>query len=310
MRVYRSSFLKTDVDLEELSRLVADALGVAYRLTPLGVKCTYPVFRGDAEGQSPVFVKVGTADEWSRTVALLKEIGDCDYFARPLTEKFVEYRGYAVFVTTWCEGRMVRPEDMNDAQLRSFADGCARLSSVLQRVPRRLVGASENLSPEHVWGLLATYARRHPLAARPLRELLALPPAARSYAGRRLAVVHGDFHVRNYAFAGDRFAHVFDFDKVTEDLACGDFVQALVYRFSVLGLPRDSRRRLVEATRRLLPLVPWPREELAVMANVWRLRFVARRLERHPDSFWTGFDAFRRDRLVRELSQLIQEVEK
>lgn len=308
-----SSFLGQDIDLDELSRVVADALGVAYRLTPVAVKCTYPVFRGDAPGAVPAFVKIGTVEEWSRTVSVLREVGDCDLFVRPLTEKFVGWwgrgrdDGLAVFVFPWRDGRTVFPEDMDEEQAHGFVDGCVRLSRALRRVTAFVPDAESPLSPGRVYASVAGYAARHPLAARPLRELVRLPEAARSYAGRSLAVVHGDFHARNYFFEGGRLSGVFDFDKLTEDLECGDFVQALASRFATMGISSAARRRLGEVTRRMLSFAPWPRDELALMANVWRLRFAARRVEKHPESPLTGVDAFRRDRLLRELSRIIEE---
>ena len=306
MRVCRSSFLKIDIDLDELSRLVADALGVAYRLAPLGLKCTYPVFRGDAAGEPPVFVKVGTADEWTRTVAILREIGDEPLFTRLLTDRFVSYRNYAVWAMPWREGRPVPLDEMNARQAQSFVEGCARLSRALQRVTSFTPLAGTPRDPKCAWRVVRDYAARHPLAARPLRALLELPEAARAYEGRRLAVVHGDFHARNCAFEGDRLASVFDFDKLTQDLPCGDFVQSVVYRLSELSLPRETRRRLVDVVRRMLAFAPWPREDLALMANVWRLRFAAHRIARHPDALWVGLDAARRDRRLLELSNLVR----
>lgn len=309
---FHSGFLGQDIDLDELSRVVEDALGVAYRLAPVEVKCTYPVFRGDAPGAEPAFVKIGTVEEWSRTMSVLREVGDCDLFVRPLVEKFVGWwgrgreNGLAVFVFPWREGRTVFPEDMDGDQMRGFVDGCVRLSAALRRVTAFCPDADSPLSPDRVYASVAGYAARHPLAALPLRGLVGIPAEARTYLGRRLAVVHGDFHARNYFFDGSRISGVFDFDKLTQDLECGDFVQALACRFATMAVPAGARRRLGEVTRRMLALAPWPRDELALMANVWRLRFAARRTEKHPDSPLTGIDAFRRDRLLRELSRIIE----
>ena len=50
MTTFRSEFLKLDLDLDALAQQVSRALGWACRLTPLPVKCTYPVFRGDGDG--------------------------------------------------------------------------------------------------------------------------------------------------------------------------------------------------------------------------------------------------------------------
>lgn len=314
MARYRSRFLRQDFDLGALSRAVADAVGVRYRLEPVRVKCTWPVFRGVADGAAPAFVKVGSAEEWRRTVSVLREVGDCDLFARPLTEECVGWPDaegrdgrLAVFAFPWREGRSVFPEDMDDAQARGFVDGCVRLSRALRKATSFCPDSESAVSPDRVYALVKGYAARHPHASRPLRGLVRLPAAARTYAGRRRAVVHGDFHARNCLFDGGRLSSVFDFDKMTEDLECGDFVQFLACRFATMGLSSAARRRLAAVTRRMLSAAPWPREELALMANVWRLRFAARRVARHPDSPLTGIDAARRDRLLRQLSQLIEE---
>ncbi len=309
MTVY-SKFLKLEIDLDELARLVARAVGRTYRLRPLDVRCTYPVFRGEAADAAPVFVKVGSPDEWRRTQALLREIGACDLFARMLTAERIDYCGFAVFVSAWKGVRTVPAEDMNAAQVRSFVDGCVRLSVALQGVSSFTPLANSPLAPERLFGVLESYAARHPLAAKGLLPLLSIPAAERTFGqgGGRLCVVHGDFHAKNYGFDGDRFAGVFDFDKLTEGPACGDLASALAERFSLLSLPSASRARLEAVTREVLALSPWPRADLVAAVNVCRLRFAARRIEKHPDSLWVVFDILRRDRRLARLLKLVQEI--
>lgn len=301
-----SKFLKLEIELDELARLVARAVGRTYRLRPLDVRCTFPVFRGEAAGAEPVFVKVGSPDEWRRTQAFLREVGTCDLFARMLTAERLDYRGFAVFVSEWRDLRPVPAEDMNAAQARSFVDGCVRLSAVLQGVTSFTPLAGSPLAPERLFGVLEDYAARHPTAAKGLASLLSIPAAERTFP--RLYVVHGDFHAKNYGFDGDRFAGVFDFDKLTEGAACGDFANALAERFSLLSLPSASRARLEAVTREVLALSPWRCADLVAAVNVCRLRFAARRIEKHPDSLWVVFDILRRDRRIARLLKLVQEV--
>ncbi len=304
-----SEFLNLDIDVGELSRLVAGAAGHSYRLASLHVRCTYPVFRGEAgDGAVPVFVKVGQMDEWLRTRRLLRDVDGCDLFAPLRVTEPLTYRGFAVFVFDWRASRVVFPEDMNGAQAESFVAGCARLSEALQRATAFTPLAASPVAPERLYGVLAKYAADHPLPARGLSRLLSIPPEARTFAGRRLCVMHGDFHAKNFAFDGDRFSSVFDFDQLTEGLAGGDLANALVERFSLLSLPSSSRGRLERVTRRIVSLWPGPREELAIMVNVLRLRYAARRIEKHPDSLWVAFDIVRRDRRIADLLRILKEV--
>lgn len=296
----RSDFLGLDIDLDELSATVAATVGIRYRLTPLAVKCTYPVFRGEAEGAAPVFVKIGTEEEWRKSIALLRDIGTCGLFAPFVSDRPIVYGGHVVFVTEWRETRTVFPEDFTDAQAESFVCGCARLSAALQNAHDYLPLAESPNDPERLYGVVAGYARRHPIAGRLLKALVSIPKAERTYAGHTLAVVHGDFHAKNFGLDGDELASVYDFDKLTQGLACGDFVNALVERFSCHHLSSAARRRLKDVTRKVVAAAPWPREELIIAANVLRLWFAARRIEKHPNSPWVAIDILRRDRKIRE----------
>ena len=287
-------------DLNELTAAITAAVGRTYRLTPLGVKCTYPVFKGEAEGASPVFVKVGTGEEWSRTRDLLKTIGDCGLFARLVTEEPVDYMGHAVFVMEWKESRIVFPEDMNPRQVESFVVGCVKLGEALASAGRRGGDGTETgTAPEELYSDILQYVARHPVMGRLLGDLVTIPEDERTYGDRPRAACHGDFHAKNFGFAGDEFAAVYDFDKLTEGLACSDLVNALMERFSCLGLSRAVRRRLEKVARRIVACVPWPHEELAIACNVVRLQFAARRIRKHPDSAWVAADVWRRDRKLR-----------
>ena len=282
-------------DLDSLTAAIAAVVGRTYRLTPLKVKCTYPVFKGKADDAAPVFVKVGTWEEWTRTRDLLKAVGDCWFFSRLVTEAPIDYRGHAVFVTEWKESRVVFPEDMNPRQIESFVSGCVRLGEALQRA-RAAVRLAD--SPEELYADLLRYVSRHPVMGKLLKGLAEIPENERTYGNRPRAVFHGDFHAKNFGFDGDAFAAVYDFDKLTEGLGCGDLVNALMERFSCFHLSRAARRRLGNVTRRILARCPWPREELVIAANVVRFQFAARRIRKHPDSAWVALDVWRRDRAL------------
>ena len=294
-------------DLDSLTAAIAAVVGRTYRLTPLKVKCTYPVFKGEAAGASPVFVKVGTKEEWTRTRDLLKAIGDCVFFSRFVVEEPIDYKGCAVFVMEWKESRIVFPEDMNPRQIESFVSGCVRLGEALAGASRRGGdGTVTDMSPEGLYGDIVRYVARHSFAGRLLKGLVEIPENERTYGNRPRAVCHGDFHAKNFGFAGDEFVAVYDFDKLTEGLKCSDFVNALMERFSCLGLPRAARRRLWSVTRLILTRVPWPHEELVIAANVVRLQFAARRIRKHPTSAWAAFDVWRRDRRLGEFLDCIR----
>jgi len=297
--------LDLGIDAERLAALVSDALGRPCRLAPLDVRCTYPVYRGETAGDAPVFVKIGTQEEWNRTVRLLKDLGDCPFVPRLLVETPLAYDDHAVFVMQWFEADVVFPEDMSDAQADSFADACRTLSQTLQKTREFTPLADSPLQPERLFAVVQDYVRRHPLAGRLLRGLTEIPVERRTFGDRPLFVLHGDFHAKNFGFAGETFARVIDFDQLTQGLACGDLVNALVERFSCLHLSAAARRRLAERTRRILSRVPWPREELAIACNVLRLRFAVRRLEKHPDSAWVALDVLRRDRKIRAFLEAI-----
>jgi len=290
---------------DELGSVVSRALGREFSLTPLPVKCTYPVFRGESADGRRVFVKLATRAEWNRTAAVLKDVGDCRFFAPLLVADPPEFADGVVMVSEWRESRTVFPEDMSGAQVESFATGCRELSDCLRRAHGFTPLAESVMSPDRLYGVLSAYADRHPLAARLLDGLLSIPEAERTYAGRRLTVVHGDFHAKNLGFEGERFTSVYDFDKLTEGLACGDLVNALVERYSLMRMTSGTRRRLADVARAVFRSSRWPSDEWRIAVNVLRLAFAARRIEKHPDAAWVALDVLRRDRRIRRILEAI-----
>ena len=310
------------VDIARLAARVAEALGRHYALTPLGVKCTFPVFKGTADGAPSIFVKIGLREEWHRTARVVNAASDPyrepssaeqpsearqpkaalpSLFPALLTPSPIPYgEDRVVFISEWREAKMVFPEDMTPAQQQGFVDGCVRLSDALQAVETFTPIAKSPLAPEQLFATLADYAARHPVASRLLKSILSIPEAERTFGSRPLAIIHGDFHAKNFGFAGDALSVVFDFDKLTQGLACGDLGNALMERFSCLGLSRDTRRRLRAATRAIVTAAPWSREDFVITCNHIRLAFAARRIVKHPHSAWVAFDIARRDRRLRE----------
>ena len=279
------------IDKAELEALVAKAIGKAVSLTPLKVRCTYPVFKGDG-----IFVKVGPMDEWSQTVELQRQLKDCPFFARLLVTDPIEYLGYAVFISEWRAAKIVFPEDFTDAQIESFVSGCVELSKSLSTILENRPNLNSKIGDDYA--TLVDYAARHRLVGRLLRPLLSIPESERTFGSHPVTLVHGDFHAKNFAFGGDRFSTVYDFDKLRFGLACGDLVNALVERFSLLSMSRHNRRRLGEVTKKILARQPWPMEEIRIVVNLLRLQFAARRIRKHPNSIWVVFDILRRDRRI------------
>lgn len=308
MKIYHSAFLKLDIDLDELSHILEEAVGEKYELKPLKVKCTYPVFRGKTAAEKfAAFIKICPIEEWKRALTFTREMGTEDLFAQFLTESFIPYKSYAVIAMHWKGGYLVQLDEMNERQAKGLIYGCVHLTQLLQRVKHFTPVVGSPRDPEIAWQVIETYARHHPIASIPMRDLLSLPRDMRTYAGRKLVVVHGDFHAKNYGFMGPNLSSVFDMEKLTQDLACGDFIQTLVYRYSELGLTKDERQRLWDITQYMFHRLPWPREEVLTMIHIWRIRFAAHRIRKHPHAFWTGLDIARRDRRISELIDLYQD---
>lgn len=289
----------------EIQDLVSRALGLEFSLTPLTVKCTYAVFRGRSAAGESVFVKLAPKSEWERTAAVLRDVGDCRFFAKLLVSDPIEYHGLVVMISEWRDSKIVFPEDMASGEIDSFVAGCREFSDCLQRAKDYARIAESPLAPERLYGTVKGYVERHPLAGRLLADLMAIPESERTYAGHELKVVHGDFHAKNLGYVDGRFACVFDFDKLTQGLACGDLVNALGERYSLMGMSASCRRRLADASREIFAKCRWPKDELRIAANVLRLTFAARRIEKHPDSAWVALDVLRRDRRIRAILEAI-----
>lgn len=293
----------------DLEAVISAALGLTYRLTPLPVKCTYPVFRGDAEGAAPIFVKLSSVDDWQRALAVRKALEGCDLIAPFLTDRLLKYGDLAVSVHAWVEGETVFPEDMSEKQMMGFVAGCVRLSEALRQAGETVRARDESRLPETLYRVVAEYGKRHPVAARLLWSLIALPEAHRSPSPERAQLIHGDFHAKNFAFRGDELAQVFDLDQPTVGLPCSDLTDALVERFSVLSLSSAQRRRVRACACEIFSRVPWSREDLETAINILRLRFAARRILKHPNSAWVAVDIARRDCKIREIFNCLKEGE-
>lgn len=292
--------LDLGIDAVELKGLVEKALSTSCRLTPLHLRCTYPIYRCETGDGRKLFVKVGPVGEWERTRRLTDEIGDCELVPKLLVREPVRLGEWAVFIGEWRDVVSVRPEDMTDGQIDGFIAGCREFSAALQAARDYTPVVGSSLDPVSLYEMLVGYVRRHPLAGRLLKPLLEIPEAERTFGARRLFVVHGDFHSRNYGFSGDRLSSVFDFDKLTEGLACEDLVHAFVEEFACLGLSAAERGRLRTVLGRVASKCPWPKEELVISCNVLRLRIACRRIAKHPNAAWTAVDIWRRDRKIRE----------
>ena len=205
----------------------------------------------------------------------------------------------------WREVSTLLPENMSERELDSLVEACNRLSDSLQAVRDFTPLAGSPLDPARLYAVIRDYALRHRFAGRFLKRLLSIPETERTYPASRLKVIHGDFHAKNLGFADGRLAAVFDFDKLTQGRACSDFVNCFGERYSLLRMNRAGRRRLAVAAKYAFGKCPRPREELVAAANVVRLTFAARRLEKHPDSAWIVFDVLRRDRRIRGILKVI-----
>lgn len=287
--------------MQKLDEIVSAALGRTYRLSPLAIKCTYPVYRGEAEGAEPVFVKLGPVEDWRRTLEVRSALADCDLVAPFLTRNLVRFGDLAVSILAWSEGETVFPEDMDDAQIAGFVDGCVRFAAALRRAGAAVKTREVSRLPDTLFTVVADYAKRHPLAARLLGDLPSLPLAKRTPSPEVAQMIHGDFHAKNFAFRGEALGQVFDLDQPTEGLPCSDLMDALVERFSVLSLSQAQRLRLCDRARAIFARVPWSRVELETAINILRLRFAARRIVKHPNSAWVAVDIARRDRKIREV---------
>ena len=300
--------MKASVDTVALAGRLADRLRlVSLDLTPLDVKCAWPVFRGTCFGRDPLFVKLTAPAAAERALSfLLEAAGRCDLLPRPVLAEPLEFGGLSVLCLEWKPARQVNAEDMTDAQRTSFLDGCLRLSAAMAGYGGAVAAPSGD-DPDAYYAKLADYASRHWAAGRLLRPLLLVPEGERTYRGRTLVTIHGDLQPRNYGFDGDRFAAVFDTDDLTKGLPCEDATYAFAERIRRSELPERKRVRALRGFLRMAADSPWPKDEWLVAVNHARLRIAARRLGKHPDSPFVAFDIARRDKPLRRLADALKE---
>ena len=296
-----------NIDVKALSALIADRLRlVAVDLVPLDVECAWPVYRAEAIGREPMFVKVTERAAAERTLEFLAAAAGCPFLPRPVLADAPAFEGHAVICLDWKASERVNAEDMTEGQLGSFVAGCRILSDALARYRGPITPLAEADSPRGQYAALRDYAGRHPVMARLLRPLLDIPETEREYGVRELVIIHGDLQPKNYGFVGDSLAAVYDTDDLTEGLACEDAAYAFTERARRLELSAAMRRRLTELFLRLVELSPWPKDEWLIAVNHARLRIAARRLEKRPDSVFVAFDIARRDKPLRLLVEALR----
>ena len=301
----RDGFFRTGVP-DGLVDLLRDRFGIENpEPVPIDVKCAWPVFRVSGTDGKPMFVKLASSDAAAKTLSFLKSVAGCPLFPVPIAIEPVGFGGFSVLCLEWKDTVQVNAEDMSDAQLDSFLDGCGRMSEALRRYEGAVEVSGED-DPDLQYGRVANYASRHPLLGRLLVPLLSVPAVERSYAGRDLVTIHGDFQPRNYGFTGGRFAAVFDFDALTKGLACEDAAYAFTERARRSELSVRARRRLTTLFLECARKSEWAREDWLVAVNHARLRIAARRLDRHPDASFIAWDIARRDRLLAVLADALR----
>ena len=294
-----------EAELQEIVRMIsarADRPGI--RLLRVPVACRWPVYRGEAPGRPPVFVKVARPAEVRNTLALLASAGACVLLPRPVLAEPLDFGEFSVLCLEWMDSSVLLAEEMTETQLEGFCEGCVALSKSLSQVKVPL-SVRESDDPERQYARVADYAVRHRLAGRLLRKLTGLPTAERTYGARPLVPIHGDLQPKNYGFDGARMAAVYDLEEVRLGLACEDAAYAFTERCRHLG--GERHRRLVSLFLKLMEMSPWPADEWLVAVNHCRLRIASRRLEKHPDGTLVAFDILRRDRPLRKLYDIIRE---
>jgi len=297
------------VDSRKLEDFLADRLRlVSLELRPLKVKCAWPVFKGLSHGVPPMFVKVVPRETAARALAFLSSVRDCDFLPRPVVRELFAYEGHSVLCLEWKDAERVDAEKMTDAQLEGFLAGCRRLAEVLSAYAGDVLPPSDEDAPEVQFAALERYAERHRLVGRLLKPLLGIPESARAYGERVLVIIHGDLQPKNYGFDGDRLAAVYDTDDLTLGLACEDAAYAFTERARRSELTEAERRRLCDLFRRFVAASPWPKDEWKIAVSHARLRIAARRLKSHPDSVFVAFDIARRDKPLRMLAAVLEEV--
>ena len=296
-----------NVDLPHLAAVLSERLHQGLReLAPLGIPCTWPVFRAVTADGRAMFVKVTEKAAAERTLACLGSAGDCPLLPRPIIPEALDFGEFAVLCLDWRETRRVEPERMTEAQFLSFVEGLRCLSEALKSYSGPFSDYAEEDSPESYYDALVRYAARHPLSSRLLKSLLVLPERMRSCAGRELVPIHGDFQSGNYGFDGDRLAAVFDVDDIVPGLPCEDATYAFTERLRHSELTDDERRRIIDLFLRMVGMLPWPLEDWQFAVSHARLRIAARRLLRHPRLPFIVLDVLRRDRPLRLLAEALE----
>lgn len=292
-----------EVELQELAQRISERTECpGIRLLRVPVACRWPVYRGEVPEGSPIFVKVARPEEVRSTLTLLASVGVCDLLPRLVLTEPLDFGEWSVLCLEWKRSSVLLAEQMSEAQLKSFCEGCVSLSKSLSQVKLPLA-ARESDDPECQYARLADYVARHRLAGRLLWNLVGIPEGERTYGARRLVPIHGDLQPKNYGFDGARMAAVYDFEEVRLGLACEDAAYAFMERCRHLGGRRHLR--LVSLFLKLMEMSPWPADEWLVAVNHCRLRIASRRLEKHPDGTLVAFDIWRRDRPLRKLYDII-----
>lgn len=242
-------------------------------------------------GEKRYFVKY--PDESARMYGVLKAGKSCSYLPKSFFDAPVPFADGFVSCLEWQPSDFVPVERWSDAQLDSFLAAYAEFYAVLQRTDD--VGAHED--DESYYQAVAGYAARHPLAARLLRPLLALPADERSYGpGERLVVTHGDLHGRNYGFRGESFAFFYDIDNVLWGYATEDLAYTVLDRAQRRSVRGAGFARCVEVLRRMMVRFDRPAREWRVAVNRKRLRQAASKIARRPDSLVPALDIWLHDR--------------
>jgi len=273
------------------------------KLVPLDVGCTWPVYRGETDEGALVFVKVANRALLERTRSFLAAAGGFRLLPAVVDAEVPALVGRDFICLEWRAATRVNAEDMTDAQTDSLLEGVLGLQAVLARAPDVAEPPDED-APERQYARLSAYAERHPVCARLLRPLLAIPEEDRAYGMRPRVAIHGDLQPKNYGFDGERLTAVYDFDEITRGLACEDLAYAFCERARKSELTRTRRVRLVANMRRAIARSPWPAADWRFAINHCRLRIAARRLEKRPDSRLVSVDVARRDRPLAEMGGL------
>ena len=296
-----------NVDLTRLAAVLSERLHQGLReLVPLGIPCTWPVFRAVTADGREMFVKVMEKAAAERTFTCLGSAGDCPLLPRPIIPEVLDFGEFAVLCLDWRKAERVEPEQMTDGQFRSFVGGCVSLSEALRSFSGSFSDYADEDWPEDQYAALAHHSARHPLTGRLLRPLLALPERMRSCAGRELVPIHGDFQSRNYRFDGDHLAAVFDVDDIVPGLPCEDATYAFTERLRHSELTDDERRRIIDLFLRMVGMTPWPLEDWQFAVSHARLRIAARRILRHPHLPFIELDVLRRDKPLRLLAEALE----